>query len=451
VLGRDRILPYSIRWKASGFFERRAIVDRVDFPLLGNSIIMAVVILTHVFFAFFAVGGSVLAVFSEWWGGKKNDNDYLRLGRGVSKFLSDMMKINGVLGVAIVVLTIGLWSEFGAFLYSTQFWPFLAEGAVFLLLMIFSVIYHNTWDTASRGMHIFYGVLTGFFAIMAGVLINAIWAFMMVPGKWIDTQSRWDAFYTPILTESTIHIILPCFINAALILFVWSYWKSRKPSEDQAYYAKVNKFTGAIGGALLFLQPISGVSFLLKVKSSTETLPTPNPWSQLSAGVAQPFLYIMIGLAVTAMILTIVYWVRKHDKGRIFLLFASFCMFFAFFIGAFTREKARKPYLVWNVMSMDQTFTRTMKDKGIGGTPAVAGAVVDGEQVFQGCKGCHTYKGQGGTMGPDLTNVAQKYANNKSGLMDFIRTPPSPANMVMTPFSGSEAELEAVADHLLQK
>lgn len=426
-------------------------MDRVDFPLLGNSIIMAVVILTHVFFAFFAVGGSVLAVFSEWWGGKKNDNDYLRLGRGVSKFLSDMMKINGVLGVAIVVLTIGLWSEFGAFLYSTQFWPFLAEGAVFLLLMIFSVIYHNTWDTASRGMHIFYGVLTGFFAIMAGVLINAIWAFMMVPGKWIDTQSRWDAFYTPILTESTIHIILPCFINAALILFVWSYWKSRKPSEDQAYYAKVNKFTGAIGGALLFLQPISGVSFLLKVKSSTETLPTPNPWSQLSAGVAQPFLYIMIGLAVTAMILTIVYWVRKHDKGRIFLLFASFCMFFAFFIGAFTREKARKPYLVWNVMSMDQTFTRTMKDKGIGGTPAVAGAVVDGEQVFQGCKGCHTYKGQGGTMGPDLTNVAQKYANNKSGLMDFIRTPPSPANMVMTPFSGSEAELEAVADHLLQK
>ena len=53
-------------------------------------------------------------------------------------------------------------------------------------------------------------------------------------------------------------------------------------------------------------------------------------------------------------------------------------------------------------------------------------------------------------MGPDLTNVSQKYSNKKDELMDFIRQPPSPANMVMTPFSGSEAELEALADYLLK-
>jgi cytochrome bd-type quinol oxidase subunit 1 len=413
---------------------------------------MAVVILVHVFFAFFAVGGSVLAVVSEWWGTKKKDDDYIRLGKSVSGFLSDMMKINGVLGVAIVVLTIGLWTPFGAFLYSTQFWPFLAEGGVFLLLMIFAVIYHNTWDSVSRGMHIFYGVLTAFFAIMAGVLINGIWAFMMVPGKWIETQSRWDAFNTPILFESTTHLILPCLINGALLVFVWTYWKSTKPSEDQQYYKKVNKFTASVGGTLLFLQPISGIFFLLKVKSATETLPAPNPWLQLTSGAAQPFLYTMIGLGSIAVICTIIYWVKGYEKGRKALLAASIAMFIAFFIGGFTRERARKPYLIWGVMGMEQEFTKTMKDKGIGGKagPAV-GAVVDGEQVFQGCKGCHVYKGQGGSMGPDLTNVAQKYANNRAGLMDFIRTPPSPADMVMTPFSGSEAELEAVTDYLLEK
>ncbi len=53
-------------------------------------------------------------------------------------------------------------------------------------------------------------------------------------------------------------------------------------------------------------------------------------------------------------------------------------------------------------------------------------------------------------MGPELTNMAQKYAGNKAELMDFIRTPPSPANKIMAPFSGSEAELEAVTDYLLQ-
>jgi cytochrome bd-type quinol oxidase subunit 1 len=426
-------------------------VDRIDFPFLGNTIIMAVVILTHVFFAFFAVGGSVLAVFSEWWGVRKKDDDYLRLAKGVSKFLSDMMKINGVLGVAIVVLSIGLWSQFAAFLYSTQFWPFLAEGGVFLLLMIFSVIYHNSWETASRGVHIFYGLLTAFFAMMAALLINSIWAFMMVPGDWIDTQSRWDAFNTPILVESTIHMLLPCMINGALLVFIWTFWKAGRPGEDQAYYAKVNKFTGAIGASLLFLQPVSGLSFLYKVKSAfPEGSPEPNPWMQLSNGLATPFLWTMVGLASVAVVLTIVYWVQKHDKGRIFLLFASFCMLTAFFMGAYTREKARKPYLIWDVMSMDQKFTKTMKDKGIGETEQPPGAVVNGEQAFQGCKGCHSYKGQGGTVGPDLTNVAQTYKNDKAGLVKFIRQPPPPANMVMTPFSGSEAELEALADYLLQ-
>ncbi len=429
-------------------------MDRIDFPLLGNSTIMAVVILVHVFFAFFAVGGSVFAVFSEWWGTKKKDDDYIRLARGVSGFLSDMMKINGVLGVAIVVLTIGLWTPFGAFLYSTQFWPFLAEGGVFLFLMIFAVIYHNTWDSVSRGMHIFYGLCTAFFSIAAGVLINAIWAFMLVPDKWMETQSRWDAFNTPILVESSLHLILPCLINGALLVFVWTYWKSTKPTADQLYYAKVNRFAGAVGGVLLFLQPITGIFFLLKVKSATEALPEPNPWVQLTGGAATPFLYTMIGLGSIAVICTIFYWVKGHEKGRKALVAASLAMFIAFFIGGYARERARKPYLIWNVMSMDQTFTKTMKDKGFGGAKKTDGAAVNGEQVFQGCKGCHSYKGQGGTTGPDLMNVAQKYNNKREELMKFIRQPLQPSGQVsnlMTPFSGSEAELEAVTDYLLQK
>lgn len=422
-------------------------MDGVQFPFTGNSIIMAIVILIHVFIAFFAVGGSVLAVFSEWWGARRNDNDYIRLARGVSKFLSDMMKINGVLGVAFVVLIIGLWSQFGAFLFSTQFWPFLTEGAIFLFLMIFSVIYHRTWDSASRGIHIFYGLCMSFFALAAGVMINSVWAFMLVPGKWMETRSRWDAFLTPILTESTTHLLLPCLINSALLVFVWTYWKSTRPGEDQLYFAKINRFTAVIGGSLLFLQPISGIFFLLKVKSATETLPPPNPWVQLSVGVAQPFLYTMIGLASVAVICTVFYWVLGHEKGRKALLAASFAVFIAFFIGGFAREKARKPYLVWGTMGMDQQFTKAIVGEPETGT-AVAGTPADGEQIFQGCKGCHSYKGQGGSNGPDLTKLSQRY--DKETLMNFIRQPTEPANMVMLSFSGTEGELEALADYLLR-
>ena len=123
-------------------------MERIDFPLTGNSIIMAIVILIHVFFAFFAVGGSILSVVSEWIGRRKGQDHYILLARKVTKFLADMMKINGGLGVAIVVLTIGLWGTFAKTLYSATFWLFLTEGAFFLILMIFSILYNHTWDKA---------------------------------------------------------------------------------------------------------------------------------------------------------------------------------------------------------------------------------------------------------------------------------------------------------------
>ncbi len=420
-------------------------MDGVQFPVLGNSIIMAAVILIHVFFAFFAVGGSVLSVAAEWWGTKKKDNDYLRLAKSVSGFLSDMMKINGVLGVAIVVLTIGLWSQFGAFLYSVQFWPFLLEGADFLLLMIFSVVYHHTWDSVSRGMHIFFGILTGFFALMAGFLINGIWAFMMVPGDWIDSKTRWDAFFNPILGASTFHILLPTLINASLLVFLWTYWKSMKTKgTEQAYFNKMNRFTAVIGGSLLFLQPLlSGPHFLLTVKSATETLPAPNPWQQISNGMATPFLYAMITFGTIAIGCAVVYWVRGHEKGRVALAFAALAMFAAFFMGAFTRERARKPYLVWNTMYMNQQFVHGKKEH--------PGVTFTGEEVFKEnqCMSCHTFRGNGGSVGPNLTNVSQKY--NKADLMKFIKNPPEPANMAMPPFAGTDNDLDVLTDYLLNK
>jgi cytochrome c553 len=246
-------------------------------------------------------------------------------------------------------------------------------------------------------------------------------------------------------------LALPCFINGALIIFIWSYWKSRKQGEDQQYYEKVNRFSGAIGGVLLFLQPLSGLSFLVKVKSATEALPPPNPWLQLIGGAATPFLYVMVGLGSLAVICTIFYWVMGHEKGRKALLVASIAMLLAFFMGAFTRERARKPYLIWGTMRMDQQFTRSF-DKKINPRKKteIQSDTIEGKQVFKKsqCQACHTHNGEGGTNGPDLSNVSERY--DKEKIMNFISQPPEPANMVMPPFNGTDAELDALADYLLQ-
>jgi len=421
-------------------YGRRQIMDRIDFPLTGNSIIMAVVIMIHVFFAFFAVGGTTLAVISEWAGRKKNNENYITLARKVTKFLADMMKINGVLGVAIVVLTIGLWGTFARLLYSVMFWPFVIEGLFFLVLMIFSISYNNTWDKVSSGTHLFLGFMTAFAAIMTAFLINSVWAFMMTPGDWISTQNRWDAFLNPILWESFLHMIIPCFLNGALFVFLWSFWKLKTSDRDLELYETVNKFTGRVAGVLIFLQPLSGLSFLFKVKSATQSLATPNPWMQVWSGLGRPFLHAMMGLAGIALIFAILYWLFGHEKGRKFLTVTAIAAFVAFFMGGYTREKARKPYLVWGTMYMNQKLVGEKVQS------VAAGEKISGEQVYKDweCGACHTMQGVGGNVGPELVELDNRY--QLEDLKQFLLEPPED----MPPFEGSEEEVDALARYILE-
>lgn len=401
---------------------------------------MAVVILIHVFFAFIAVGGSTLAVFSEWLGRRKNEDDYISLAKRVTKFLSDMMKINGVLGVAIIVLAIGLWGTFSKLLYSVMFWPFVIEGLFFLLLMIFSISYNNTWDSVSPKTHIFFGFMTALSAIITAFLINGIWAFMMVPGDWLTTHNRWDAFFNPILFESFLHLLLPCLINGALAVFLWTYWKSKTSDHDIDYYQKANKLTARIGGFLIFLQPLSGLSFLFKVKSATQNLTTPNPWSQLWTGLAQPYLHIMMTLAGIAVIFAILYWLLGHKKGRKFLVGTAIAAFVTFFVGGYAREKARKPYLIWGTMHMNQRV--------VGETvPATkTGEEISGEQIFRDreCKACHVFRGSGGSVGPELVELHESYTVDE--LKEFLLNPSED----MPSFEGTAQETEALAKYVLE-
>jgi len=418
-------------------------MDRIDFPMTGNTIIMAIVILIHVFFAFIAVGGATISVFAEWRGRKTDNDDYIKLARKVTKFLADMMKVNGVLGVAIVVLTIGLWGTFARLLYSVMFWPFVIEGLFFLVLMAFSIAYNNTWDSVSSKTHMFLGALTAFAAIMSAFLINGIWAFMMVPGDWIATQNRWDAFLNPILFESFLHMLLPCLINGALVIFLWSYWKSKRSDHDTEYYQKANKLAGMIGGGLVFLQPLSGLSFLYKVKSATEHLDSPNPWGQIWTGLARPYFHIMLTLAGIAVIFAILYWVFGHEKGRKFLIGTAIAVFVAFFMGAYTREKARKPYLVWGTMMMNQ---RMMNDKVESTAASPESDTIDGGQIFKDweCTACHVFQGAGGSIGPELVDLDDKFTVDS--LKAFLQSPPED----MPPFEGTDAETEALAKYVIE-
>jgi len=417
-------------------------MDQVNFPVIGNTVILAIVITIHVFGAFIAVGSLTLSVIAEgMWAKNKNDH-YLLLSKRISAFMADFVKVNGVLGVLIVVLTIGLWGDFAKFIYQATFWIFVAEGAGFLMLMITSIVYKRTYDRFKTRTHIIWGSLASFAAIMTALQINSIWAFMMNPGQWLKTGKMIDAFLNPILLESSIHLLLPCFINTALVIFLWTFYKKRSEVEPDGYYHTINKFTGKAGAALALLQPLSGLSFFLKVKSTSPILMDPTPYNQIVNGVATPFFYTMISLAGIAVTAIIIYWIKGHEKGAVLLIVASAALYTAFFMGAYTRERARKPYLVHSVMTMDMRIINAPDPQKEG---ALAG--LNGADIFsdKNCFACHVLDGEGGTFGPE---IVFNELNDKYDLKSMKAFMVNPGGN-MPAFNGTDEELEVLSDYLL--
>ncbi|MBI9099004.1 MAG: cytochrome c [Spirochaetaceae bacterium] len=265
---------------------------------------------------------------------------------------------------------------------------------------------------------------------------------MLNPANWLESGKMIDAFLSPILLESSIHLLLPCFINTALVIFLWTFYKKRTELEPDGYYHKMNKFTGGLGASLALLQPLSGLSFFLKVKSTSPMLSDPTPIDQILSGVATPFFYTMISLAGIAVVSIIIYWVKGHERGAVLLIIATAALYTAFFMGAYTRERARKPFLVHSVMTMDMRIINTPKVQ----TDKIGGGL-KGADIFaeKNCFACHVIEGKGGSFGPELifSELNDKYTPDS--IKAFMKNPGGN----MPAFDGTDEELEVLNEYLL--
>jgi hypothetical protein len=145
---------------------------------------------------------------------------------------------------------------------------------------------------------------------------------------------------------------------------------------------------------------------------------------------------MMMTLAGLGVIFAILYWILGHQKGRKFLLITALLFFTAYVMGGYTREKGRKPYLIWGAMPMNQKII--LKTETPGEVPGKA-TYDDWE-----CGACHTMNGVGGNVGPELISLHESYTVEE--MMAFLVEPPED----MPPFKGSEEELKALSEYILE-
>lgn len=436
-------------------------MQQIIFPFTGNSRIMALVILVHVFFAFVATGGLALAFATEWAGWRKNSAFHDRFALGYARFLSSMMKLNGVLGVTIVVLLIGLFPVFTTRLYNIFFWPLMLEVSIFMVMMASSIAYRKTWKTSSKGLHIAIGGLAAASAAAAALVINAAWSFMLTPGDYFSAPGLLKAVFNPAMPASSIHLLIPCVLNAAMFGYIYAFYKLRKAgAADAAYYSWMADHCGTIFAVGILLQPLSGLSFLFTLKAVNAAI-----FTNIVSGVISKFFWTMAGLATAAVTASLIYLLSKKRR-RAVLLAGGLAALTAFSFGGYTRERARKPFLIYGHMYMTGALVAAAAQpaeaapaakaepvKTAAAKPAAKAAPVKAavplltrEQALEkyGCLVCHSYKGTGGTFGPALDQHILHHS--KEGLKKYLTTPPEN----MPPFEGTEKELEDFVSALKQ-
>jgi hypothetical protein len=126
--------------------------------------------------------------------------------------------------------------------------------------------------------------------------------------------------------------------------------------------------------------------------------------------------------------------------GRIGLILSVLLILTTNAFMGFTRERARKPYLIYGVVYGNQLMT-DMMEKMMGGTSEVeetpdgVGDAAEGQVVFESgiCTACHSIGGVGGTV-KALDGIGTR--RNGEEILALLDSPPTG----MPPYSGSSEE-----------
>lgn len=422
--------------------------------------LIAIIAVTHVFVAHFAVGGGWYLILTERLGRTRGLPHVVGHAERHSRFFVLLTLVFGALSGVGIWFVIGLAAPDSTFLLIRTFvWGWAAEWCFFLIELTAALLYYKTWKKISPERHMLIGWIYAISATITLLIINGILAFMLTPGAWTQTGSFWDGLLNPsYIPTSAMRIAITFFVAGCFGLLT-----SGRETDPETRRLLIARSARWVAGGLIAALPFfywtkavlpDGAVFLLErsLEGSEGAVPfLATMWRM--GGLA--FAILLVGSVAIAMIKP-----RRFPMagGLAVILLA----FFAYGAAEYTREVLRKPFAVRDVIYAngilvddveryrEEGFLTQFEDPE---WLAGASAKERGYAMYKRqCSACHTIDGYRGVrirVKERLAKSGDKAVVNMLGVMHKAKPGERTIWVAMPPLVGTKQEVKALETWLM--
>ncbi len=296
-------------------------IQEVGMGSSGRSIIIAVVMLTHVLFANLHLGGSVFAIVTLSFYLKNKRERYNRLSRSVTLFNVILFSTGATFAVGGVLFFISLYPEFAANLFHIYWWPLLIEAILFALEILFLYTFWFSWNKISKVGHqiLGYGYVVAVF--LQTFMINMVAGGMLTPGDsiawgstgiltmdWSTAMSWWfnDSVWRLTFHRFAASISFFGFMIAMLSMF---HYKNRKDKASKSEWDWAGSYGIAWGLLGLVFQPVLGLLYMLQIQSAQ-----PDAFEMIMHGSRAWEMLLMVTLLSALFLTVLIYFSNRRER-----------------------------------------------------------------------------------------------------------------------------------------
>jgi len=284
-------------------------IGNLDVPVIGKNVVIAALVQSHILFATFIIGAVLIAATSEYMGMVTKQPRYERFARNLARFVVLLFASGAALAITFVLALITLFPVFFSYLQNIFFWVFLVEAFMFLGQIIIVYAWYNVWDKLAyrKTIHVTFGMIAGFFGLMAMTMIDAVASYMLTPAEHPATDVA-RTFLNQTMIPLNIHRFVGNFSYAGFLIAGWGAWRYLRSTreDDREYYDWMGHWGLIWGFGFLILQPVMGYGYLKSIRESA-----PEAFETIMLGSkAWLFLLLMTWIAIMTLAST-AYFVHK--------------------------------------------------------------------------------------------------------------------------------------------